>query len=331
MPELDPEVHELIAQVDTMMAQVQAAGPLGGGTLADMRAAADAANATIFAAAGGQLTEVGRIENHAVPVDGGEIVVRAYTPAGDGPFPAFLHIHGGAWVLGSIDWPVFASFAREVAARTPCVVLDVEYRLAPEHRFPIPVEDCYAALLWLAEQATELGVDPARIAVGGDSAGANLAAAVCLMARDRGGPPIVAQLLEIALPDHAGLETYPSATEFATGFGIETAGLVAGRDFYYAEPADARDPYASPMLADDLSGLPPAHIMTSEFDPLRDNGEAYGRLLQDAGVPTTISRQLGHIHGSSVLLHPRWAPARAWRDEVVDVLRRALVDVAAPA
>jgi len=331
MPELAPEVQDLLVRVEAMMARVQAAGPAGGGTLGQMRAAADAAIDEIFEEAGGRLPEIGHVEDHRVAVHGGEIVVRAYTPSGAGPFPACLHIHGGAWVMGSIDWPTFASLAREIAEGAQCVVADVEYRLAPEHPFPVPAEDCYAALRWLAEHAAALNVDPARIAVGGDSAGANLAAAVCLMARDRGGPPIVAQVLEMPAPDHAHLETYPSATDFGTGFGLETEGLVQGRAFYFADPRDALHPYASPMLAEDLSGLPPAHIMTAEFDPLRDNGEAYGRRLQDAGVPTTISRQDGHVHGSSLLLHPRWEGARTWRAELAGALRAALVDVAARA
>jgi acetyl esterase len=318
---LAPEVRELIARIDAMMQTVAVAGPAAGGTMDAMREAAAEATRSLFAEAGGRMTEVERIDDHAVPVEGAEITVRVYTPAGAGPFPALLHFHGGAWTMGSIDWPTFASYAREVAARTPCAVAAVEYRLAPEARFPVPVEDCYASLLWLAGAAGELGIDPARIVVGGDSAGANLAAAVCLMARDRGGPPIAAQLLEIGAPDHAHVEDYPSATAFATGFGLPTEALVHGRSVYFAAPDDALHPYASPMLAGSLAGLPPAHVFTAELDPLRDCGEAYGRRLRDSGVPATINRQAGHIHGSSFLLHPRWEGARAWRDQVIEALR----------
>jgi acetyl esterase len=314
---LDPEVRDLLARVDGMMRTAAAAGPAGGGTMEAMRGAFAEAIATLFEAAGGRLADVERVEDHRVPVEGGEITVRLYTPAGSGPLPVLLHFHGGAWTAGSIEWPTFASFAREIAVRTPCVVAAVEYRLAPEVRFPVPAEDCYAALEWLAAR------DPARIVVGGDSAGANLAAAVCLMARDRGGPEIAAQLLEIGAFDHAHLEDYPSATEFATGFGLTTEALVHGRALYFAEPDDALHPYASPMLADSLSGLPPAHVFTAELDPLRDCGEAYGRRLRDSGVPATISRQAGHIHGSSLLLHPRWDGARAWRDQLIEALRAA--------
>jgi acetyl esterase len=331
MPDLAPEVQELIGRTDAMMARVQAAGPAGGGTVEGMRAAADAAIAELFVEAGGELPEVARVEDHRFPVAGGEIVVRAYTPEGDGPFPAYLHVHGGAWIMGSIDWPTFASYAREVANRTPCVVVDVEYRLAPEFPFPTAIEDSYAALEWLRANAASLGVDRSRIAVGGDSAGGNIAAAVCLKALAEGGPPIAFQLLEMPAPDHAHLEDYASAREFGAGYGLEVEGLVQGRAFYFTDPEDASDPYASPLLAEDLSGLPPTHILTAEFDPLRDSGEAYGGRLQEAGVPTVVSRQVGHVHGSSLLLHPRWEPARTWRDEVILALRAALVDVTAHA
>ena len=326
MPELAPEVRDLLVHIDAMLERVNAAGPGGGGTFAQLRAAADVAVAEIFAAAGGVTRPAHREEEHRVPVEGGEILARSYAPAGSGPFPAFLHIHGGAWIMGSIDWPTFSSFSRELAGRVPCVVVDVDYGLAPEHQFPSAVEECYASLVWLAEHASELSVDPSRIAIGGESAGANLAAAVCLMSRDRGGPPITAQILESPAPDHAHVETYPSASEFATGYGLDTESLVLGRGLYYAKPHDALNPYASPMLADDLAGLPPAHIISAEFDPLRDGAEAYGRRLADSGVPTVVSRRSGHIHGASLLLWPRWEGARTWRDEVVSALSAALWD-----
>ena len=321
---LEPEVAELVVRVEEMFARVMAEGPVGGGTFAQMRVAALAATEEMFEAAGGQLRPLERESEHLIPVAGGEVLARAYTPPGDGPFPALVHFHGGAWVMGSPDWPTFKSYARELCERVGCFVLDVDYRLAPEFQFPVGLEDCYASLEWLADHARELNVDPGRIAVGGDSAGGTLAAAVCLMARDRGGPPIVCQLLEIPAPDHAHLEAYPSAEEFATGYGLDTEGLVAGRAAYFADPADASTPYASPMLAEDLSGLPPAYIVTAEFDPLRDSGEAYGKRLREFGVPTVISRQPGHVHGASILLHPRWEGARRWHDVVVEMLTGAL-------
>jgi acetyl esterase len=203
-------------------------------------------------------------------------------------------------------------------------VLDVDYRLAPEYRFPTGLEDCYASLEWLFADGAELGIDTGRVAVGGDSAGGALAAAVCLMARDRVGPRLVAQLLEVPATDHTDGEQYESWREFGAGYGLETEGLVAGKEFYFEDPQDAFSPLASPILAKDLSGLPPTFIMTAEFDPLRDMGEAYGQRLADAGVPTVVSRGSGHIHGSSFLLHPGWQGARNWREQVVESLQRVL-------
>ena len=330
MGELSGEVKELIARIEAMTAAVNGAGPAGGGTFDALRAAAGEAIDAIFTAAGGVRRAIHSEADYRIPVAGGDILARAYTPAASGPLPGLLHFHGGAWVMGSIGWPTFQSFARDVAEGVPCVVLDVEYRLAPEHRFPTGLEDCYASLRWLAEHADELGVDPRRIAVGGDSAGANLAAAVCLMSRDRGGPQLVGQLLESPAPDHAHLENYSSARAFATGYGLDTEDLVLGRGAYYADPADALDQYASPLLADGLSGLPRAHVMTAEFDPLRDGGEAYGGRLLQAGVPAVVSRHPGHIHGASLMLHPRWEGARSWRAEVIRTLRSFFRDGLGP-
>jgi acetyl esterase len=330
MPDLAPEIIDLIARIEAMLQRVLVVGPMGGGTFDDLRAAALEAIAEMFAAAGGAETPVHHESEHTIDVGGSEIRARVYTPAGAGPFPALLHFHGGAWIMGSYAWPTFATCARDVAERTPCVVVDVDYRLAPEHQFPVAPEDCYASLLWLTEHASELGIDPARIAVGGDSAGGALAAAVCLMARDRGGPAIAAQVLEVPATDHAHVETYPSAIEFATGYGLDTESLVAGRVVYFARPEDALNPYASPMLADDLSDLPPAYILTAELDPLRDSGEAYGRRLAEAGVSTVVSRQAGHIHGSSFLLYPAWEGARRWREELVGAVRSALAPAPEP-
>jgi acetyl esterase len=325
MPELAPEVRQLIGSVEEMMATVATKGPAGGGTMDSMRVAALAATEEIFKAAGGVERPVHREDDYTIPVAGGEIAVRAYTPAGEGPFPAALQIHGGAWIMGSIDWPTFRAYARDLCERVPCVVLAVDYRLAPEAQFPVGLQDCYAALEWLFAHAEALNVDASRIAVVGDSAGGNLAAALCLMARDRSGPEVVAQVLEVPAPDHRFEGGYASWDEYGRGYGLETEGLVVGKLAYFADPNDALHPLASPLLADDLSGLPPAFVITAEFDPLRDIGEAYGRRLRDAGVPTIVSRQAGHIHGASFLLHPRWEGARRWRGEVVGALRDALV------
>jgi len=325
MPTLAPEVIELIGRINTMMGAVAAEGPAGGGTMETMRAAALRAIEEIFVSAGGIDRPAHAEVEHRIPVPGGELSAWAYTPSGEGPFAAVLQIHGGAWIMGSTRWPTFRAYARDLCALIPCVVLAVDYRLAPEVQFPVPLDDCYAALEWLFANADHLRVDRDRIAIAGDSAGANLAAACCLMARDRGGPPLLAQMLEVPAPDHRFEGGYPSWEEFGTGYGLEAAGLVEGKAAYFADPErDPRDPLASPLLADDLSGLPPAFVVTAEFDPLRDIGEAYGARLRQAGVPTLVSRQPGHIHGASLLLHPRWEGARVWRAYVVEALRSAL-------
>ena len=329
MTELAPEVQELIGRTNVMMQRVAASGPMGGGTFEQMRATALDAVQEIFEAAGGCERPVHRETDHVIPVGDLEIVARSYVPDAPVPLPGVLMIHGGAWSLGSIDWPTFRAFSREIAERVPCVVLDVEYHLAPEFLFPQPVEDCYAAWLWMFEHASELGIDPDRIAVSGNSAGADMATATCMLSRDRSGPMPVFQLLEIPALDHVNLTNYPSAKEFGTGYTLDLDVMVGASQGYFADPEDAKNPLSSPLLAGDLSGLPPAHIMTAELDLLRDCGEAYGARLAEAGVEATVSRQPGHTHGSSILLHPGWEGARRWRDEVVRVLQQALAVPAA--
>jgi len=228
-----------------------------------------------------------------------------------------VYFHGGAFAFGSIDQAFYDYKCREICRRCHCVVVNVGYRLAPEHQFPAAPEDSFAALKFIAEQAVELGINAANIAIGGDSAGGNVAAVVALMARDRGGPPLVLQILEVPVTDLANLETYPSWTQFGDGYGLNNDVGELMQTSYFERPDYARHPYASPILAEDLTRLPAAHVMTAEFDILRDSGEAYGKRLQDAGVRATIRRHEGHIHGSSVL-YRRWEPARAWMDEIID-------------
>ena len=264
------------------------------------------------------------VDDFAVPVKGGTVVLRVYTPEGDGPHPAFFHIHGGGFTLGSIDWLPTAAKCAHICRNAGCVVTTVEYRLAPEFRYPTAPEDCYGALLWLVDHAADLNVDTTRIAVGGESAGGDLAAAVALMARDRGGPRLVLQLLEVPVTDMSAASTeYESLTLFGAGYGLELPGIAAFQDDYLPDPTDRALPYASPLRADGLSGLPPAHIITAEFDPLRDSGEAYARRLREAGVATMTRRFDGQTHGSGNLWH-FWSPARDWMDEVVGAIGKAL-------
>ena len=243
----------------------------------------------------------------------------------------FVHFHGGGFVFGTIDSLVNDAKCAHICRAAECVVVTVEYRLAPEYRFPTAAEDCYAALAWAVENAGRLDIDPTRVAVGGESAGGNLAAAVSLITRDRGGPPLVLQLLEVPVTDISrGADDHPSVALFGEGYGLDRADMEFYAKEYLVDPAEGANRYASPLLADDLSGVAPAHVLTAEYDVLRDSGEAYARRLEQAGVATTLHRKLGHTHGSSVLWQT-WEPAREWMDEVVRALRDSLHTRAATA
>ena len=261
--------------------------------------------------------------DHAVPVEGGSIRVRVYTPvaavaSADGPLGVHVYFHGGAFWLSTVD--DYDPLCRWYAAEAGCVVVSAEYRLAPEYKYPTQPEDCYAALLWTVANAELLGVDTARVSVGGTSAGGSLAAAVTMMARDRGGPSLVLQVLEIPALDCT--LSGASVQEFASGYVLTRAAMDEAVEFYLADPAQAYEPYASPLLAEDLSGLPPALVLTAEYDPLRDDGESYGTRLRAAGVPVEIRRYRGHIHGSFYIT--RFMPsARRASAAAVAALRRA--------
>ena len=237
--------------------------------------------------------EVAKVEDCSVPGTGGGIPVRIYTPAGTGPFPAVLWFHGGGWVVGSIDGQDAA--CRHLANASECVVVSVEYRLAPEAKFPEPLEDCYVATAWVAANASSFNADGGRVAVGGASAGGNLAAAVALLARDRGRPTLSHQLLAYPVTDRS-FDT-GSYRQFGDGYGLTRAAMEWYWQQYLADEADAGNPLAAPLQAADLSGLPPALVMTAEFDPLRDEGEAYAGRLNAAGVAARCIRYDGLIHG----------------------------------
>ncbi|MDO8210322.1 alpha/beta hydrolase [Conexibacter sp. CPCC 206217] len=264
--------------------------------MAAQRRASDERSKILIASYYDTPPEPAEVFERSVPVEGGEIVVRVYRPHGEGPFPGHLYIHGGGFWLGSLE--SCDNPCREICVGAGAVVVSVAYRLAPEHPFPTPPEDCYAALLWLHEHADELGVDPRALSVGGESAGGNLAAVVALMARDRSGPSLALQVLGIPVCDLT--MSQPSVQEFGEGYLLRRAGMADYADHYLSEPEDAQHPYASPLFAQDLSELPPALVMTMEFDPLRDEGEAYARRLVEAGVPTRHMRWSGHVHGSAL-------------------------------
>ena len=202
--------------------------------------------------------------------------------------------HGGGWVIGDLDTADRQS--REVCRGTGALVVSVDYRLAPEHRFPAAAEDCYAATRWAAEHASDHEGDATRLAVAGDSAGGNLAAVVAQMARDRGGPRLVFQLLVYPVTDGVDND-WPSYRDNGDGYLLTTAAMGWFWNHYAPSAADRRNPYASPLKAESLAGLPPALVMTAEFDPLRDEGEAYARALATAGVDAELVRYDGFIHG----------------------------------
>src|ERR1700722_1346331 len=242
-------------------------------------AEARAADLASIQAAGGDPEPVYQVTDLTIPGPGGELVLRVYRPAAERPLPALLYFFGGGWVLGTID--TADGVARTLANSAGALVVVPGYRLAPEHPFPAAIDDCYAALRWVAEHAAEIGADPARLAVGGDSAGGNLAAAVALRARD-GGPALAGQLLVYPNTDQLADDESIRACDDPFLFNRRSVGWY--RQHYLASPDDAANPLASPLRADTLASLPPALVITAQYDPLRDQGEAYARRLADDGV-----------------------------------------------
>ncbi len=244
-----------------------------------------------------------RIEDRGIPGPAGAIPASVYVPQGDGPFGIILYIHGGGFIIGSI--PLVDRISRTLARDNAFVVVSIEYRLAPEHPFPAAPDDCYAALLWTVAHARELNCDTSRLVVAGDSAGGNLAAVLCLMSRDRGGPRIAKQVLFYPAVDshEPGSERrYPSLAENAEGFMLTAEGMREFGRMYSPDPASENNAYLHPMKAKSLSGLPPAFISTAEFDPLRDEGEAYAKRLAADGVSVELMRIPGVPHGYMSML-----------------------------
>jgi len=233
-------------------------------------------------------------EDRNIPGPNGDIPVRIYRPSADEHLPVLVWIHGGGWSIGGLEGGTDVT-CRELANRANCVVVSIDYRLAPEHKFPAPFEDCYAALVWVLANASDFGGDPARVAIGGDSAGANLSAAVCIAKRDNGGPSAIFQLLAYPATEYA--VERPSWTENAEAPVLGVADVIWFWDFYLRDEADRTDWRATPSNAESLEGVPPAFVLTAEFDPLRDDGENFGRLLQEAGVDVHVKRYPGVFHG----------------------------------
>ncbi len=236
---------------------------------------------------------VAKVENTTIPGSAGEIPLRIYTPQGVGPFPVLVYFHGGGYAIGNLD--MVDSICRTLTNGAQCVVVSVEYRLAPEHKFPAAIEDGYSATLWAAENAAVINGDASRMAVGGESAGGNLAAVVALMARDRAQPSLIYQLLIYPVTHHGSLST-ESRRLYGEDYFLTADSIAWYAKQYLPAAEDGKNAYASPLLAEDLTNLPPALIITAELDPLRDEGEAYGDRLREAGVSVKVSRYEGTIH-----------------------------------
>ena len=240
--------------------------------------------------------EIGRVRHPVAEGPGGPIPLRVYRPAGVADatrLPVYLYFHGGGWVIGDLD--THDAVCRQLTAESGASVVSVDYRLAPEHKFPTAADDAWAATRWVVAHADELGVDATRLAIGGDSAGGNLAAVVALMARDQGGPAIALQVLLYPVTDVAAESK--SYADFADGYMLTREGMRWFIAHYLDKPGDATDWRVSPLRAPSLAGLPPALIVTAGFDPLRDEGQAYADRLRDAGVTVDDVCYGGMIHG----------------------------------
>jgi acetyl esterase len=280
---LDPQAKAVLDQME------KAGGPpINELSVAEARDASAA-----LAAMQGSPEPVAGVQDRRLQGPGGDIPIRIYTPAGEGPLPVLLYFHGGGWVLGDIESS--DPLCRTLANATGCIVVSVDYRLAPEHPFPAAADDAYYATQWVAANAGGFGGDPSRIAVSGDSAGGNLAAVVCLIARDRGEPAITFQLLIYPATD-AACDT-SSYSENSEDYFLTKDAMQWFWNHYVQNDADRSHPHASPLRAGNLSYLPEALVITAEFDPLRDEGERYGERMRAAGTPVQIIRYDGMIHG----------------------------------
>ena len=241
----------------------------------------------------GPLLPVASVQKRQLPGPGGAIPVWIYRPSEDSDLPVLVYFHGGGWVIGGLD--THDNIARALCQYGDCIVVSVDYRLAPEHRFPAALDDAYAATRWVAINAAELGVDSARLAIGGDSAGGNLAAVVAQQARTDNNLNIAFQLLIYPVTD-LSLE-FPSMQEFAEDYRLTRAAMACYIEHYLGPQGDRNDPRAAPLSAPDLSGLPPALVLTAGCDPLRDEGKAYADKLVQAGAEVEYRCFEGMIHG----------------------------------
>ncbi|MCH7727661.1 MAG: alpha/beta hydrolase [Planctomycetes bacterium] len=278
---VDPQVQQFLAEI-----AAAAVPAMHEQTPAEARQQMEAASAALAK------PPVDSIEDQLVAGADGEIPIRIYKPDGDS-LPVVVYFHGGGWVIGSIE--THDGYCRSLANAASAIVVSVDYRLAPEHRFPAAAEDAYEATRWASDNIVATGGQTGQLSVAGDSSGGNLAAVVALMARDRSGPPITSQALIYPITDH-DFDT-ASYVSFADGHYLTRETMIWFWDLYCGDDADRDHAYLSPLHADDLRGLPPALVLTAECDPLCDEGEAYAEQLRAADVEVTLSRYDGMIHG----------------------------------
>ncbi len=301
---LDPEIQPIVEMMEAAPGPPAHLVPI-----AQARAAHDR-EAVIM---GGPGEEVAEVRELSAPGPGGPVGVRLYRPRADGgPLPLVAYLHGGGWAVGSLD--SFDPLCRALANASGALIASIDYRLAPEHPFPAAIDDARAAVRRLAASAAELGADPARVGIAGDSAGGNIAAVTARRLRDEGDSPLRFQALVYPVCDSA-LNT-PSYRDNGSGFGLSAESMARYWELYL-DGADGRHPDASPLQAGDLAGLPPAFVLTVREDVLRDEGEAYARALEAAGVPVELRRYDGAVHGFF-----RWLAKAA-------IARRAVAEVGA--
>jgi acetyl esterase len=302
---LDRDVADMLAALATVQAPA-----LSDGTIAQARSNYDGAPKPTG-------DPLARVEDHVVPGPDGDIPVRLYASTGDRDLPIVVFFHGGGWVLSSVAG--HDATARRIAARSSALVVSVDYRLAPEHPFPAPHDDCWAATSWLSEHGSTWGGDQNRLAVCGDSAGGNLAAGVAIRARDEGLALALQALIYPCIDDRqAG---YPSMNDNAEGYFLAASDMVWFWD-HFVPSVHRSDPYAVPARSTNLTGLAPAFVQTAEYDPLRDEAERYVERLEAAGVPTQLIRYPGVVHG----FVSRWhaiARAEQAHDDLATAIRQA--------
>ena len=304
----------LDTQIESVMEQVAALGFPPSHTVSAQEARSNAK-----ARPRGKGPNVHKVEDIKIPSAAGPIPARIYTPSNETSLPVLVWFHGGGWVVGDLESA--DATARHLCNESSSVIISIDYRLAPETKFPGASDDCYTATQWVSENASSLNADPDKIAVGGDSAGGNLAAVVSLMARDKQGPKIGFQLLVYPVTEmNFNTKSY---IDNAEGYQLSRDGMIWYWDHYLEDKEAANNPYAAPMKAESLQNLPPALIITAEYDPLRDEGKAYAERLKAEGVTTQYTMYSGMIHGffgmASVV-----DKGRAAVKEAADAMRKAL-------